>query len=133
MASNIQTVDIPLGDSHASEHFKFRDFMCPCCRKLPLSEIFYRHIEKLEEMRVALGFPLIVNSGYRCPDHNAAVGGTNNSWHKIFATDIRPEDHNELKLKRIVAYAKANGWGGIGIYKTFCHLDTREDRTIWYG
>ena len=35
----------------------------------------------LEKVRVILGKPILVSSGYRCPELNAAVGGSQNSAH----------------------------------------------------
>ena len=36
----------------------------------------------MEAGRTRLGVPIIVSSGYRCPDLNAAVGGQPNSQHR---------------------------------------------------
>src|SRR4051794_40119984 len=45
--------------------------------------------EKLEAVREFLGRPMIVSSGYRCPDLNAAIGGARNSAHMTgFAVDF---------------------------------------------
>ena len=60
-------------------------------------------IEKvLDPLREAYGKPIIVNSGYRCPKLNAAVGGAASSQHvKGEAADIRsvadtPEENKKL-------------------------------------
>lgn len=46
----------------------------------------------LEEVRALLGVPLIVHSGYRCPDVNKAVGSTDKSQHLLCeAADFSPE------------------------------------------
>lgn len=37
----------------------------------------------LEPARTQLGAPIIVNSGYRCPALNAAVGGAERSYHLV--------------------------------------------------
>ena len=45
--------------------------------------------EVLDPLRQAWGRPLIVNSGYRCPQLNAAVGGSRTSHHlRGMAADI---------------------------------------------
>ena len=45
----------------------------------------------LDPIREAWGSPIIVNSGYRCPELNALVGGAAYSYHmKGMAADIRP-------------------------------------------
>lgn len=46
----------------------------------------------IQPVRDAIGCPIIINSGYRSPEHNAAVGGVKNSQHLIgCAADIRPQ------------------------------------------
>ena len=55
----------------------------------------------LDPAREALGKPVVVNSGFRCPLHNKAVGGACNSQHvKGEAADIRSEDNK--KLARVI-------------------------------
>lgn len=44
----------------------------------------------LEKVRAIFGKPIHINSGYRCPALNTAVGGVSNSAHlKGYAADIR--------------------------------------------
>lgn len=38
-------------------------------------------MRKLVDLRRTLGFPFYITSGYRCPKHNKAVGGTENGPH----------------------------------------------------
>jgi zinc D-Ala-D-Ala carboxypeptidase len=43
----------------------------------------------LEEVRALLGKPMLITSGYRCPELNRAVGGSKNSAHvQGFAADF---------------------------------------------
>lgn len=37
----------------------------------------------LERVRAALGHPMVISSGYRCPALNAAVGGSKTSQHML--------------------------------------------------
>ena len=55
-------------------------------------------IEKcLDPIREAFGDPIMVASGYRCPELNAACGGSPTSEHKIgFAADIDTSDNIRL-------------------------------------
>ena len=47
----------------------------------------------LQPLRDTLGCPIIINSGYRCPQVNKLVGGVANSQHMSgCAADIRPAD-----------------------------------------
>ena len=80
---------------------------------------------------MTFGKPIIVNSGYRSPEHNAAVGGVPNSQHVLgTAADIRPEDLNDLpELQEICN--EMNARGGVGFYNTFVHVDVRGERARW--
>lgn len=52
----------------------------------------------LDPLREAYGKPIYVNSGYRCPSLNKAVGGVSNSEHQTgCAADIDTHDYNENK------------------------------------
>ncbi len=54
-------------------------------------------IKVLDIIREAWGKPIIVNSGYRCPELNAAVKGSKTSWHlQGMASDIRCSDNLDL-------------------------------------
>ena len=118
---------------YVTEHFMYSDFICPCCDTLKIIPGFYRHVSLLEHMRQEAGFPIVINSGYRCKSHNAKVGGAPRSWHLLFATDIRPEDGDPEKLAVLYGYARELGFGGIGWYDTFIHLDLRPEAMQWRG
>lgn len=82
-------------------HFKWEEFINSNTAKkkridnTPSKEI-ESNIEKLmdfmEELRIAYKKPIYINSGYRCPELNKAVGGVANSAHQSgFACDIRKD------------------------------------------
>jgi len=60
-------------------------------------------INILQPLRDALGTPLKVNSGYRCPSLNKAIGGATNSQHMTGqAADVIDLTHgNESLFKKI--------------------------------
>lgn len=70
-----------------SEHFNLREFECPCCGRVMLDS---RLITALESLRANIGGkPIIVTSGYRCPDHNKMITGAINSDHLYgWAADV---------------------------------------------
>lgn len=88
-------------------------------------------IVRLNAIRIRFGKPIIVNSGYRSPEHNAKVGGVKNSFHtQGLAADIRPEDLKDLpELQKIAD--ELNPHGGVGFYNTFVHVDVRGKKSRW--
>lgn len=94
-------------------------------------------LDRLDELRTRMGHPLIVNSGYRSPEHNRAVGGAARSKHMNgIAFDISMEN---VDPHRFEAEARALGFNGIGLYppqkprgaRNFIHIDTRT--APWRG
>ena len=74
----------------------------------------------LQPLRDAWGLPLHVNSGYRCPKLNAAVGGAATSQHtKGEAADIKAE--HPVKLAQL-AYDLGLPYDQMIIYPTFVHF-----------
>jgi len=72
----------------------------------------------LEPVRELLGKPIVVNSGFRCPIHNVAVGGGANSQHmKGEAVDITCDDNNGLaeiieqlgRYDQLIRYKRPDG------------------------
>jgi len=118
---------------YVTEHFRYTDFICPCCDLLMLVPGFFRHVGLLERMRQELDFPIIVTSGYRCKRQNAKVGGAPRSWHLLFATDITCENEDEDKLGAMYETAIALGFSGTGRYETHIHLDLRPETVRWRG
>lgn len=78
----------------------------------------------LQPLRDAWGQPLHVNSGYRCPKLNAAVGGAATSQHiKGEAADIHA-DH-PCKLAQL-AYDLGLPYDQMIIYPTFVHFSHKK-------
>lgn len=101
-------------------------------------EVFY-NIQKLasqlQVLRNYLGKPITINSGYRSPKHNKAIGGVSNSQHVLGkAADIKVKGIKPEQLAIIIERLIDNGdmlQGGIGIYNTFVHYDIRKTRSRW--
>ena len=68
-------------------NFSLKEFGCSCgCGK---NEIKIELLEALQEVRDVLDDSMTITSGYRCEEHNKAVGGVNTSSHvQGWAADI---------------------------------------------
>jgi hypothetical protein len=61
----------------------------------------------LEEVRVVVGVPLIISSGYRCPRLNVAVGGSANSAHiKGMAADFTAYPYKPMAVCLLIEASK---------------------------
>lgn len=79
----------------------------------------------LQPLRDDIGKPLIISSGYRCPEVNFLVGGKPTSQHlKGEAADVIYDNPYEL-AKRIVELKLP--YDQIGLYNTFIHISHKRD------
>lgn len=84
-------------------------------------------MDRLQRLREDYGTPVVISSGYRCPIHNARVGGRPKSMHKAGkAADIVL---NGLSRDELFKRAKAVGFTGYGFYNTFLHVDVGPARS----
>lgn len=112
------------------KHFKPKEFACKHCGEI---RVDIQLLEKLEQLRTAIGNrPIIINSGYRCPTHNKAVGGAKNSQHMYGkAADIRAKDMSPRTLEKFADTVFYNGGVGMG-GQNIVHVDTRGHKARWY-
>lgn len=83
-------------------------------------------LDCLQRLRTLLGRPLVILSAYRDPIHNARVGGAPLSQHRFGkAFDCRLTMDRDM----LVRLAREAGFKGIGLYKTFVHVDCGPSRT----
>lgn len=117
------------GDIKLTEHFKVKEFACK--DGSDLIQIDDALLEILESLRLKLGRPIKIVSGYRTESYNRSCGGANNSYHlKGMAADIRIDNVDPILVG---LYGASLGARGIGIYKDFTHIDTREESYMWKG
>ena len=66
----------------------------------------------LDPLREAWGSPIIINSGYRCPILNKAVGGSKTSSHMSgWSVDMRPKNGKMEEFKKfVVDFIKTRFW-----------------------
>lgn len=85
-------------------------------------------LDKLQRLRDLLGVPLMLNSAYRSPEHNLAVGGALQSEHlKGRAFDVSMANLDPVTFE---AAARKAGFTGFGFYRrnNFIHIDTGPAR-----
>lgn len=121
-----------------SAHFNVQEFKCKCGQSHDIL-ISDELIQKLEELYIALGCSkIIVTSGYRCPEHDKAVGGTSSGQHtKGTAADVccYGQDGQPISSKTVCCKAQDLGFGGIANITSsyqYTHLDVRTGYR-WLG
>ena len=120
-----------------TRNFKLSEFDCKSGCEMPDSVLMEvkKLANQLQIIRDFIQQPIYINSGYRCKEHNAKIGGVKNSKHILGqAADMRvdnvsPEDlyeaiENLIKFNHIFE-------GGLGVYQTFVHYDIKLTRSRW--
>lgn len=93
-------------------------------------------VRLVEAVREHFG-PTRIHSAYRSPAYNRAVGGAaTDSQHTHFrALDFSCATGTPAAWAALLRDLRAGGafQGGIGVYRTFVHVDTRGTRADWSG
>ena len=119
------------GNKKLSDNFRVNEFACE-----DGSDVIFiapALVTILQKIRTHFGKAVTINSAYRTPAHNSKVGGAASSQHLYgTAADIVVKG---VDPKTVAAYAEKlmPKSGGIGIYKSFTHIDVREVRSRWNG
>ena len=119
------------GSKKLSTNFKVKEFACTDGSD-PIfidSEL----VNVLQKIRSHFGKSVTITSAYRTPGKNKAVGGQTYSQHLYGkAADIKVKG---VTPKKVAAYAEKllQNKGGIGIYRTFTHVDVRSSKSRWNG
>ena len=117
------------GGQWLSPHFRVREFACR--DGSDQVKIDSGLVELLEQIRAAAGGAVVIHSGYRTPAYNRKVGGARYSQHvQGTAADIAVRGASPLLVGQIAEHYLQSR-GGIGVYQTFTHVDTRTSRARW--
>jgi uncharacterized protein YcbK (DUF882 family) len=118
-------------------NFNLSEFQCKSGAPMP-SNVVTRVQElanNLQVLRDELGASISINSGYRSPAHNAAIGGATASRHVVGdGADIRVRGFTPrqvaAKIEELIAAGKMKQ-GGLKAYSTWVHYDCRGVRARW--
>ena len=114
-------LSLKLWEIQVFKYFKLEDFNCQETGENEMSRDF---IHKLDELREACGFPFIITSGYRSPNHSIEKRKEKAGTHaQGIAADIKVSNGNQRY--KIVEQAIQMGFTGVGIARTFIHVDSR--------
>jgi len=94
-------------------------------------------MDRLDFARDLCGFPIVITSGLRTPEQNAASGGVQNSSHmKGLAVDVQRPIGDFEAIKLAWAFGKA-GFRRLFIYQKHFHVDVddikKQDICLWMG
>lgn len=120
-----------------TKNFNISEFQCKCGCEMP--DDVRKNIEKLAEnlqiVRDIVDEPIKINSAYRCESHNRAIGGVPNSQHvKGNASDVVISSLSPKEVYTLFDKLMDGGFiaqGGLGLYNTFVHYDTRGHEARW--
>ncbi len=109
------------------KNFTLDEFSCKHCGK---NEINHKLIDKLQLLRDGLGFPLVISSGYRCPEHPIEAKKNKQGTHTLgLAVDISVSHEKALE---VLYKGIAHGFTGVGVNQKgngrFIHLDIAENK-----
>lgn len=109
----------PAEDYDLGPYFRLSDFINNGdVRAIPVAvrPLIHRvHDELLHPIRVALGVPVIVTSGYRTPGQDAAVNGADVHT-KGAAVDFKVEGWSSERLAAAILRVSGLRWGELGWY-----------------
>ena len=120
-----------------TKNFKLEEFACK--DGTPVPNILFANVTELANnlqiIREALGKPVHINSAYRTVEYNKKVGGVSNSQHVIGrAADIHVNGLTPKEVHAVIEGLIKQGkvkQGGLGLYDTFVHYDTRGVNKRW--
>ena len=122
-----------------SKNFKKTEFKCRDGTSVPeeLMNNLKELVQNLQIIRDCINEPMHIISGYRTPKYNRRIGGARKSQHmKARAADIVVKGMKPTELREIIINLIKEGKikkGGVGLYRSFVHYDTRGWNARWKG
>lgn len=108
-------------------YFKREEFVCKETSENEIQDYF---VDALDELRHRCGFGFRITSGYRSPRHSkeASKPGGPGQHSNGIAADIAVADG--VQRFAIIKHALDLGFTGIGVAKTFVHVDRRSGQPV---
>lgn len=108
-----------------TEHFSLSEFACKC--GCGFRSPHFLLVQRLESARRRVGFPIVINSGCRCPAWNEKWGGIEDSAHLSGqAVDVRCLD-STTRFRLVEAFVEV-GFRRIKLYESWIHLDVDDKK-----
>ena len=120
-----------------TKNFNKSEFDCSCGCEMPKEVLInvQKLANQLQMLRDKVEVSIKINSSYRCPKHNKAIGGVSNSQHILGkAADVVISGFKASKTFDLISELIDKGdmlQGGLGSYNTFTHYDIRKTKARW--
>lgn len=121
------------GNKKVSDNFSVKEFACHDGTDYIVIDT--KLITLLQNIRNHFGKPITINSAYRTHAYNRKIGGARSSQHCLgTAADVVVKGVDPITVAQYVESLQSST-GGIGLYRTFTHVDVRSNRARWqnYG
>ena len=104
------------------DYFTKKEFACQHTGENEIKDTF---LLKLDLLRARCGFPFVITSGYRSPEHPIESRKEKAGTHaQGIAADIKVTDG--IQRFKIVEEAIKMGFSGVGVASSFVHVDIRD-------
>jgi len=120
-----------------TENFSKSEFDSKDGAEMP-EDVYFNIVKlanQLQYVRNYLNKPIKINSGYRSPEHNKAIGGVENSQHLFGkAADVVISELPPKIVYQLLDDLMSKGeilQGGLGLYNTFVHYDISKTKRRW--
>lgn len=103
------------------------------CSETGDNEMVPEFLERLDQLREACGFPFHITSGFRAPSHSAEKDKPNGpgTHSRGIAADIAVSNGEQRMV--LISTALSMGFSGIGVAKTFVHVDIRKTTPVLWS
>lgn len=110
-----------------TKNFSYQELACSCCGAARMDAGVMYMAQKARDI---YGKPMRVSSGYRCPNHNAKVGGAKTSFHmQGMAIDFAV--NNPADRHKMLFALRDAGFTGFEISPLHIHVDNGPERLLW--